>query len=118
MNAAGIRLRQALEEYVQSIAGDTGSRRSGGIRRQVNGTDRKLVDQANALLEAIGGSPAASDTSSRDTPGSRARDRVSTGGRSMESARDTARALLGAASATNGPAGTPAGGGNTQGGQS
>lgn len=119
MNAAGLRLRAALEEYVRSIEGDTGTRRGGVRRQQVNTEDAQLVQLSRTLLTQLSGESSNANPVDRDTPGARARNRAATGGQTLESARESARALLnGSPSATNGPAGAPAGGGNHQGGTS
>lgn len=108
-NAQGLRLREALREYVDSYNGDTGTGRSTGTRRQIPQSDRDLVRSATELLASLdGGSPRGAEQ--RDTPGSRARDRVSREpGPSRDFGRSDARALFG------GPSGPPErnDGGNT-----
>lgn len=103
-NAAALRLRDALNDYVRSISGDTGTRR-GSVRGAVNERDRKLVEQAQGLLAGLEGG---GDTSpaGRNTPGSRARQRAETPGSRPQEAngwgRDAARALLGTPPADTG----------------
>lgn len=119
-NAAALRLRDAVGEYLQSIAGDTGSRRKGGVNRRVNDEDRQTYELANQLLGRLDG-----DTSSpaeqRNTPGARARDRA------MQGSDDGSTVTRGSgmwpvlrdgrgAAVMNGSAGKPADGGQQEGG--
>jgi hypothetical protein len=115
-NAAALRLRDAVQEYLQSIAGDTGSRRQGGVNRRVNDEDRETYELANNLLGRLDG-----DTSSpaeqRSTPGARARDRAmqGPGDRPAVNRGDGMWPVLrngGGAAVMNGAAGKPAAGGN------
>jgi hypothetical protein len=108
-NAQALRLREALREFVDAYNGDTGTGRSTGTRRQIPRGDRDLVRSATDLLALVdGGAPHGAEQ--RDTPGSRARDRVSREpGPSRDFGRADARALFG------GPSGPPESddGGNT-----
>lgn len=114
--AQRLRLRQALDEFVRAYAGDTGTRRR-GLRAQIADDDRELVELAGGLLTRLDGGSGNTTPEGRNTPGSRARDRATTGaagdagGSSMDSATARVRSLMGGG-ATNGSAGAPAGGGN------
>lgn len=97
-NAQALRLRDALRDYVNAYNGDTGTGRRGGTRRQIPDTDKALVKGATELLSQLDGNPLG-DAVQRDTPGSRARDRASTGGRDAASqgwAGNDLKTLLGA----------------------
>lgn len=93
-NAQSLRLRDALREFVQSYNGDTGTRRSGGTRSQIPDSDKGLVDAATVLLQQVEGHGDGGDGTQRQTPGSRARDRASTGVQGQTWGRDVAKALL------------------------
>lgn len=115
LNARGLRLREALDEFIRGFTGDTGTRRA-GLRSQLTEGDRALIETSQSLLGLLDGSNGSTTAEGRDTPGAKARDRAATGPRTMDSASQHARTLLGAA-ASNGSAGAPAGGGTNEGGQ-
>lgn len=73
--AAGLRLREALAEFIAEFTGDTGTRR-GSLRSAIPEDDREMVTAAQKLLGMVdGGSSTGADV--RETAGSRARDRAS-----------------------------------------
>lgn len=116
-NHAALRLREALDDYMRSISGDTGTRRRGGVSSRVNDEDRETFEAARALLGRLDGSSQA-PAAQRNTPGARARDRAMQGtDESVNRGADLFPALRGGRHATNEPAGTPAGGGNQGGAQ-
>lgn len=119
-NAAALRLRDAVQEYLQSIAGDTGSRRQGGVNRRVNDEDRETYELATNLLGRLDGDTRG-PAEKRDTPGSRARDRA------MQGSDDGSTVTRGSgmwpvlrdgrgAAVMNGSRGTPPDGGQHEGG--
>jgi Ni,Fe-hydrogenase III large subunit len=109
-NAQALRLREAIDDYLRSVAGDTGSRRQGGVNRRVNDADRELYELAQTLHSKLDSSDNA-PASKRDTPGARARDRAMQEPNGAISRGDDGFPVLrGGRAVTNEPAGTPAGG--------
>jgi hypothetical protein len=78
-SAQGLRLIQALDDFIQSYQGDTGNP-SGGLRSKIDPHITELVRDASELKGKLAGTYGASGTSSRDTPGSRAANAASMGG--------------------------------------
>ena len=108
-NAQGLRLIEALEEFIRVYEGDTGTRR-GGLRSQIDPAARELVSTARQLHGTLTGTYGAGDATERDTPGSRAAKAASAG---EGSTGTRARELMGA---MTGAGGSPAGGGMNEGG--
>jgi hypothetical protein len=80
--AVELRLRNALEEYVNAYQGD--NPRATGSR----GVNNDLVKQAKGLLGGLGSGPSADDTPGRAAA-------AGTPGRAIDSASQRARELLG-----------------------
>lgn len=107
-NARGLRLREALDEFIRGFAGDTGSRRAGGINRRINDADRQLVESAQGLLGLLDGGSGSTAPEQRNTPGSRARDRAMPGS-SEGSTGDRARSMWPGATEPAAPTGDQGG---------
>lgn len=84
------RLIAALDDYINSYTGDTGTR-DGSVRGQVASPMVKLVDQAQKLREALSGTYDMSGD--RDTAGSRAVGRAG-GGAGFDGTRSRARGSM------------------------
>jgi hypothetical protein len=90
-SAQGLRLIQALDDFIQSYQGDTGNP-SGGLRSQVDPHVTELVRDASELKGKLVGTYGASGN--RNTPGSRAAQSAGTGGSMPSGTR--ARQMAGA----------------------
>jgi hypothetical protein len=91
-SAQGLRLIQALDDFIQSYTGDTGNP-SGSLRSKIDPHITELVRAASELKGKLAGTYGASGGTSRDTPGSRAA-KAATTGDSMPGTR--ARQMMGA----------------------
>lgn len=95
-SAQGLRLISALDDFIRSYQGDTGNPSGGGLRSKIDPHAAELVQEASAFRAKLEGTYGGGDTSSRDTPGSRAAQSAGPGGDSSPNNR--ARQMMGAGS--------------------
>lgn len=90
-SAQGLRLIQALDDFIQSYQGDTGNP-SGGLRSKIDPHIAELVRDASELKGKLTGTYAAGND--RNTPGARAAKNAGSGGDMSPGIR--ARQMVGA----------------------